>query len=108
MWNRFGHTALVVALLAGTPQFAQAQSQPSPTAATGRDASMTVFHGTPGEVGSAPEIPGSGSSAPPGYTTSAAGSAAGTTVFRGTPAGAPSSPPPPPWVSPPPALGSGR
>lgn len=104
MWNRFGHTALVVALLAGTAQFAQAQSQPSPTAGAGRDASMTGFHGTPREVGSAPEIPGYGSSAPPGYTTGAAG----TTVFHGTTAGSPSWPPPPPWGSPSPALGSGR
>ncbi len=104
MWNKFGYTVFVAALLAGTAQFTQAQSQPSPTAGAGRDASMTVFHGTPGEVGSAPQIPGYGSSAPPGYTASAAG----TTVFHGTPTGAPSRTLPPPWVSQPPALGSGR
>lgn len=102
MWSKLGQTALVVAVLAGTAQCAQAQSKLS--SAAGPDMSMTVFHGTPGEVESAAAIPGYGSSAPPGYTTSAGG----TTVFHGTPAGAPSRMPTPPWVSPPPALGSGR
>jgi hypothetical protein len=103
MWNKLGQTALLVALLTGTAQLAQAQSRLSPAAPTDSDTSTTVFHGTPGEIGS--QVPGYGSSAPPRYPTSAGG----TTVFHGTPAGAPSPwPPPPPWVPPPPALGSGR
>jgi hypothetical protein len=104
MRNTFRRTALVVALLAGTVHFAQARSQPSPTAVADPNASATVFHGTTGEAGGVAEFPGYGSSAPPGYTTSAGA----TTVFHGTPAGAPASRlPPPPWV-PPPALGNGR
>jgi hypothetical protein len=103
MWNKLGQTALLVALLTGTAQLAQAQSRLSPAAATDSDTSTTVFHGAPGEIGS--QVPGYGSSATPGYTTSAGG----TTVFHGALAGAPSPwQPPPPWVPPPPALGSGR
>jgi hypothetical protein len=106
MRNTFRRTALVAALLAGTAHFAQAQSQPNRAAVTDPNTRITVFHGTPGEVGNATEVPGYGSSAPPGYTTGAGGT---TTVFHGTPAGAPSPwpPPPPPWVPPPPP-GSGR
>ena len=103
MWNRFGHTALVIAFLAGTAPFAEAQPQRGPATAAGPDAGMTVFHGAPGEVGGVAAIPGYGSSAPPGYTTSAGG----TTVFHGAPAGAPQPRPlpPPPWASPPSASG---
>ena len=106
MRNTFRRTALVVALLAGTAQFAQARSQPSPTAVTDPNASATVFHGAASEAGRVAEFPGYGSSAPPGYTTSVGG----ITVFHGTPAGAaePWPGPPPSWVAPPPASGSGR
>ncbi|HEX3419128.1 MAG TPA: hypothetical protein VHT21_22405 [Stellaceae bacterium] len=104
MWNIFGHTALAVAMLAGTAQLAQAQSHPGPAAVMKGDTGTTVLHGTPGEAGPVGEVPGYGSSAPPGYMTSAGG----TTVFHGAAAGAPSPwPPPPPW-EPPPALGGGR
>jgi hypothetical protein len=104
MWNTFGRTALAVAMLAGTAQLAQAQSHPSPAAVIKSDTRTTVFHGTPGEAGSVAEVPGYGSSAPPGYMTSAGG----TTVFHGAAAGAPLPGPfPPPW-EPPPSLGAGR
>jgi hypothetical protein len=106
MGNTFRRTALVLALLGGTSQLSQAQPQPRLAAPTEPNTSATVFHGTPGEVGSAAEFPGYGSSAPPGFTSSAGG----TTVFHGAPAGAaPHWPaPPPPWALSPPAIGSGR
>lgn len=102
MWNRLGSAALAAAVLAGTPLIAQAQLKPRPLAVTDPDTSATVFHGTP----NAAELPGYGSSTRPGYRSSAGG----TTVFHGTPAGSaePLGVPPPPWMVPPPALGSGR
>ena len=103
MRKRFGPAALATMLLMGTLLTAEAHPQSRPAVVSYPDTNTTVFHGTGAHRGAA-EMPGYGGSLAPGYTTSAGG----TTVLHGTPgrtAGPWPTPPPPPWLSPPSALG---